>query len=80
MDSKLALKVNKFIHEQCIDGTPHDIGWNVIKLIEAETQVKLFCQPAVMRSVCCGEELVSFKTYGYDECCGCGKTYRHTDA
>ena len=34
----------------------------------------------VMRSVCCGEELVTFKTYGYDECCGCGKTYRHTDA
>jgi hypothetical protein len=32
-----------------------------------------------MRSVCCGEELVTFKTYGYDECCGCGKTYRHTD-
>jgi hypothetical protein len=79
MDSKLALKVNKFIHEQCIDGTPHDIGWNVIKLIESETQVKLFCQPHVMRSVCCGEELVSFKTYGYDECCGCGKTYLHTD-
>ena len=37
-------------------------------------------QPPVMRSVCCNEELVSFKTYGYDECCGCGKTYRHTDA
>ena len=36
-------------------------------------------QPLVMRSVCCREELVRFKTYGYDECCGCGKTYRHTD-
>jgi hypothetical protein len=36
-------------------------------------------QPLVMRSVCCGEELVRFKTYGYDECCGCGKMYRHTD-
>lgn len=47
MDSNLALKVNKFIHEQCIDGTPHDIGWNVVKLIEAETQVKLFSQPDV---------------------------------
>lgn len=51
MDSKLALKVNKFIHEQCIDGTPHDIGWNVVKLIEAETQVKLFCQPHVSGSL-----------------------------
>ncbi|MES2285816.1 MAG: hypothetical protein V4547_09030 [Bacteroidota bacterium] len=29
----MALKVNKFIHEQCIDGTPHDIGWNVMKMI-----------------------------------------------
>lgn len=29
---ELALKVNKYIHEQCIDGVPHDIGWNVVKL------------------------------------------------
>jgi hypothetical protein len=42
--------------------------------------VEALRQPPVMRSVCCGEELVRFKTYGYDECCGCGKTYRHTDA
>ena len=78
MDSKLALKVNKFIHEQCIDGTPHDIGWNVVKLIEAETLVKLFCPQHVMRSVCCDAELIKFKTYGYDECGECGKTYKQT--
>jgi hypothetical protein len=44
------------------------------------SDLKLLSIAAVMRSVCCGEELVRFKTYGYDECCGCGKTYRHTDA
>lgn len=47
--------------------------------IITDEAVKLFCQPDVMRSVCCGEELVSFKTYGYDECCGCGTRYWHTD-
>ena len=41
MDTELALKINKYIHEQCVDGVPHDIGWNV---------VKLFCQPAVSGS------------------------------
>lgn len=51
MDTESALKINKYIHEQCVDGVPHDIGWNV---------VKLFCQPAVSGSgkiVCpdCGD-------------------------
>lgn len=45
-----------------------------------EKQVLALRQPPVMRSVCCNEELVRFKTYGYDECVGCGSTYRHTDA
>ena len=49
-------------------------------IIEAMEEFAALRQPTVMRSVCCGEELVSFKTYGYDECCRCGKTYRHTDA
>jgi hypothetical protein len=51
---------------------------NFKELIEELNQA--LPQADVMRSVCCGEELVRFKTYGYDECCGCGKTYRHTDA
>lgn len=80
MDSKLALKVNNFIHKQCIDRTPHDIGFNVVKLIEAETKVKLFCQPHVMRSVCCDSELIKFNTYGYNECVICAKTFKQTDA
>ena len=42
MNTELALKVNKYIHEQCIDGVPHDIGWNV---------VKLFLIPPVMPSL-----------------------------
>ena len=33
-------------------------------------------QPPVSGSVCCGAELIQFKTYGYDECSECGKTYR----
>ena len=54
---------------------------SVLKYITVlEEQAEQLRKHAVMRSVCCGEELVSFKTYGYDECCGCGKTYRHTDA
>ena len=36
--------------------------------------------PIVMRSVCCGAELIKFNTYGYDECIECGKTYKQTDA
>lgn len=52
---------------------------NILSMLIPECEAALR-QPLVMRSVCCGEELVSFKTYGYDECCGCGKTYRHTDA
>jgi hypothetical protein len=41
-----------------------------------------FRKPDVMRSVCrsCGGELVAVKTYGYDECLECGKTFRQTDA
>jgi hypothetical protein len=51
----------------------------MIKKLQKDVDAALR-QPPVMRSVCCGEELVRFKTYGYDECCGCGKRYRHTDA
>ena len=52
MNVELALKVNKFIHEQCIDGVPHDIGWNVIKLIEAETEAnKISVNPDVIKSL-----------------------------
>ena len=48
-------------------------------LIEAMNQV--LRQPPVSGSVCCGAELIQFKTYGYDECSECGKTYRQqTDA
>ncbi len=32
---EFALKLNKYIHDQCIDGTPHDIGWNVMKMFSA---------------------------------------------
>jgi hypothetical protein len=52
----------------------------VNELAELMEEYAALRQLPVMRSVCCGEELVRFKTYGYDECCGCGKTYRHTDA
>ena len=34
MDYNLALKLNKFIHEQCVDGVPHDIGANVLKIVD----------------------------------------------
>jgi hypothetical protein len=46
----------------------------------AHELVKLFRQPHVMRSVCCDAELIKFKTYGYDECIECNKTYKQTDA
>jgi hypothetical protein len=43
MNTELALKINKYIHEQCIDGVPHDIGWNVMKIINEEmTSPKVF--------------------------------------
>lgn len=37
MDYNLALKLNKFIHEQCVDGVPHDIGANVLKIVDEYT-------------------------------------------
>jgi len=52
----------------------------VVNFIDSRNGVKLFCQPHVMRSVCCDAELIKFKTYGYDECVECGKTYKQTDA
>lgn len=52
---------------------------SMIKKLQRDVDAALR-QPPVMRSVCCNEELVRFKTYGYDECVGCGSTYRHTDA
>ncbi len=45
---------------------------------ELDKLVKKLQQADVMRSVCCGEELVKFKTYGYNECMGCGQKYYHT--
>ncbi len=54
-----------------------------------DRQVKLvlnamqeFRKPDVMRLVCrsCGGQLVAVKSYGYDECLECGKTFRQTDA
>ncbi len=39
MDTELALKINEYIHDQCKNGVPHDIGFNV---------VKLFCKPVVV--------------------------------
>lgn len=38
INTELALKVSKFIHEQCAGGVPHDIGLNVLKLIENESK------------------------------------------
>jgi len=35
--------------------------------------------PLVSGSVCCHSTLIKFKTYGYDECSECGKTYKQTD-
>lgn len=35
--------------------------------------------PLVGGSVCCHSTLIKFKTYGYDECSECGKTYKQTD-
>ncbi len=40
IDTEFALKINKFIHEQCIDGVPHDIGWNVTKMFRDEGYIK----------------------------------------
>ena len=65
MNTELALKVNKFIHEQCVDGVPHDIGWDV---------VKLFCQPAVSgrsEQLKCGKEQCT--CYGLQEAQNCDK-------
>lgn len=35
-DEAFALKLNKFIHEQCIDGVPHDIGWNAMLMMRSQ--------------------------------------------
>lgn len=41
MKTELALKVNKLIHDSCKD-VPHDIGFKVMELIEAENPILAF--------------------------------------
>ena len=43
---------------------------------ELDKLIKKLQQANVMRSVCCGGKLIEFKTYGYNECSECGKTYK----
>ena len=61
-DIELALKVNKFIHEQCIDGVPHDIGWNTVKLIRVldGELLKAFCKY-------CEDRQIEPKRFKWDE-------------
>jgi hypothetical protein len=71
------IKIKGLISGQVDMGT---FGLVELELLAIEKEMEALRQPPVMRSVCCNEELVRFKTYGYDECVGCGSTYRHTDA
>ena len=51
---EFALKLNKYIHDQCIDGTPHDIGWNVMKMFStliAEMERELQEAKSLVRSI-----------------------------
>jgi len=51
---EFALKLNKYIHDQCIDGTPHDIGWNVMKMFStriAEMERELQEAKNLVRSI-----------------------------
>lgn len=41
-----------------------------------ERQVLALRQKPIIASPCCGSELINFRTYGYNECVECGKTYR----
>ena len=43
---------------------------------ELDKLIKKLQQADVMRSVCCGRKLIEFKTFGYNECSECGKTYK----
>ena len=45
-------------------------------VINRLTEVKNLRIADVGGSVCCHKPLIEFKTYGYDECSECGKTYR----
>ena len=51
MDWKLALKVNKFIHEECVNGVPHDIGANVMNLIESELNLEYITVMTISDSI-----------------------------
>jgi hypothetical protein len=46
------------------------------QLLSYVNELEQLRQTPVSGSVCCGAELIQFKTYGYDECSECGKTYR----
>jgi len=43
---------------------------------ELDKLIKKLQQSDLVCSVCCDGKLIEFKTYGYNECLECGKTYK----
>lgn len=58
----------------------NDIDVNNARLYSQEL-IYAWCELPEMPPIlyCCGEKLIEFKTYGYNECPKCGKTYKRND-
>ena len=71
MNVKLALRINKMVHELCKD-VPHDIGLRIMLMVEEEQAGEL--KPSIVleeqqhRCIYCG--LGEVITNNYCNCCG----------
>ena len=71
---ELALKINKLIHNECENGVRHDIGLNVMKLIESEMQAnKISFSPMLSDEVCeHPSDCISYNVMNNKYCQKCG--------
>ena len=74
--------VEIYLDKQMIRGieqiTPKILGEIMLGFAKEREKI-ISSNPLVSGSVCCHSTLIKFKTYGYDECSECGKTYKQTD-
>ena len=75
---KLALELNKVVHNECRD-VPHDIGLRLLEVVKKHIDEQLNLPP-VIKSVC--EHNYTVHLWGtpeeYFECKKCGKTKEQT--
>ena len=71
---KLALELNKIVHNECKD-VPHDIGLRLLEVVKQHLGEQLNLPPFI-KSVCEHKRIRENISGGrFDECLDCGKTW-----